>query len=50
MALAIAGATSVLDSRPGILFAEDARREGGRYIVPGVVEVWTERKLSLIHI
>jgi hypothetical protein len=50
MALAIAGATSVLDSRPGILFAEDARRERGRYIVPGVVEVWTERKARILSV
>ncbi|MBK9550436.1 MAG: hypothetical protein IPO52_15375 [Gemmatimonadetes bacterium] len=50
MALAIAGASSVLDSRPGILFAEDARREGGRYIVPGVVEVWTERKARILSV
>ncbi len=50
LALAIGGATTASDSRPGMLWADDARRENGRYILPGVVEIWTERKARLLTV
>lgn len=50
IALAIDGATQPSDSRGGMLWPDDARRENGRYIVPGVVEVWTERKARMLSV
>ncbi len=50
LALAIGGATTVLDSRGGMLWADDARRENGRYILPGIVEIWTERKSRMLTV
>jgi putative flippase GtrA len=50
IALAIDGATHPSDSRGGMLWPDDARRESGRYILPGVVEVWTERKARMLSV
>ncbi len=50
VALAIDGATSFSETRPGMLWPDDARRENGRYIIPGVVEVWTERKARMLSV
>jgi hypothetical protein len=50
LALAIGGATTFRDSRAGMLWADDARRENGRYILPGIVEIWTERKARMLTV
>ncbi|HEX4934857.1 MAG TPA: hypothetical protein VFV33_16825, partial [Gemmatimonadaceae bacterium] len=40
----------VRESRAGALFVDDAREEDGRWVVPGIVDVWTARGQRILDL